>query len=231
MAPIPMYGGIPLGVATGNTLQGILDLNSSPVTLFSLQHPQGVPIWSFRVFNRDDARVPFPGEAVDFAFCDGRTASIHFGSVPSTTAGPQVFDTVLTPSLITSLDGTTGSLLLLTAGGREVLYRPGYLDGSSVPGCVVHLEDSEVIPCAPCTIEMTGDVNRSGTFNAADVIILVNYVFKAGSPPAPCDAAGDVDCSGTLTAVDVIQLVNYVFKGGYPPCNVCSLFAGTWTCP
>jgi hypothetical protein len=232
LAPIPMYGGIPLGVATGNTLQGILDLNAYPVTLFSLQHPREVPIWSFRVFNRDDSRVTLPGSPVEFAFCDGRTSRIHYGTVPSTTAGSQLIDTVYTPSLIAAAtDGNTGSLLLLTAGGSEVLYRPGYLDGSSVPGCVVHLEDSDVTPCAPCAIELTGDVNRSGTYNAADVMILVNYIFKGGYPPEPCDAAGDVDCSGSLSAVDVIHLVNYVFKGGSPPCNVCSLFAGTWTCP
>lgn len=65
---------------------------------------------------------------------------------------------------------------------------------------------------------MRGDVNASGSITAADVIYLVNYVFKAGPAPVPVAAAGDVNCSGTITAADIIYLVGYVFKGGPPPC-------------
>jgi len=62
-----------------------------------------------------------------------------------------------------------------------------------------------------------GDVNESGTITSADIISLVNHVFKGGPPPLPVWEAGDVNQSGTITSADIIFLVNYVFKGGPPP--------------
>jgi hypothetical protein len=62
-----------------------------------------------------------------------------------------------------------------------------------------------------------GDVNESGSINSADIIYLVNHVFKGGPPPTCSPTAGDVNCSGTTNSADVIFLVNFVFKGGPPP--------------
>jgi hypothetical protein len=62
-----------------------------------------------------------------------------------------------------------------------------------------------------------GDVNETGTINSADIIYLVNHVFKGGPPPTCSPTAGDVNCSGTTNSADVIFLVNFVFKGGPPP--------------
>jgi len=64
----------------------------------------------------------------------------------------------------------------------------------------------------------TGDTNFDGVITSADIIHLVNYVFKGGLPPQPVPRSGDVDCSGAITSADIIGLVNYVFKGGTPPC-------------
>lgn len=63
-----------------------------------------------------------------------------------------------------------------------------------------------------------GDVNATGTINSADIIYLVNFVFKGGPQPTCPGASGDVECSGFITASDIIYLVNFVFKGGPPPC-------------
>jgi hypothetical protein len=82
-----------------------------------------------------------------------------------------------------------------------------------------------------CPIAITGDVNVSGVITSADIITLVNYVFKGGPAPLPCPASGDVNCNGTVTSADVITEVNYVFKSGPPPCDVCTLVPGTWLCP
>jgi hypothetical protein len=82
-----------------------------------------------------------------------------------------------------------------------------------------------------CAILNTGDVNVSGTITSADVITLVNYVFKGGADPLPCAASGDVNCSGTVTSADIIYLVGFVFKGGPAPCDVCTMIPGTWSCP
>jgi len=84
----------------------------------------------------------------------------------------------------------------------------------------------------PCEIVSTGDVNLDAALNSADIIRIVNFIFRGGEEPMPCVAAGDVNCNGQVTSSDVIVVVNYVFKGGQPPCNVCGLiWNGVWNCP
>jgi len=80
------------------------------------------------------------------------------------------------------------------------------------------------------TITMTGDVNQDGALTSADIIGIVNHIFKAGTPPQPCRAAGDVNCSGNVSGGDVIKMVGHVFKGDTPPCDVCSAPL-QWSCP
>ena len=84
---------------------------------------------------------------------------------------------------------------------------------------------------AACPIEMSGDVNINGIISASDIIVLVNYVFKAGPEPLPCLANGDVNCNGLVSSSDIITLVISVFKAGPPPCNVCDLIPAVWSCP
>jgi hypothetical protein len=62
-----------------------------------------------------------------------------------------------------------------------------------------------------------GDVNNSGSTTSADIIYLVNYVFKGAAPPYPVQSEGDVNCNGVINSADIIYLVNYVFKGGPVP--------------
>lgn len=83
---------------------------------------------------------------------------------------------------------------------------------------------------AACVVWNTGDVNLDLALTSADVIAILNYVFKGGLDPFPCPAAADVNCSGQVTSSDVINLVNHVFKGGPAPCDVCTLIPGTWSC-
>ena len=82
-----------------------------------------------------------------------------------------------------------------------------------------------------CPVTLTGDANLSGTLTSADIILLVNYVFKSGDPPLPCVAAGDVNCSGNITSSDIIYLVNHVFKSAQAPCDVCESIPSVWSCP
>ena len=76
---------------------------------------------------------------------------------------------------------------------------------------------------AGCVVTLTGDVNSSGNITSADIVYLVNYVFKSGATPLPIEAAGDVDCSGVVSSADIVTLVNFTFKSGPPPCNVCTI--------
>jgi dockerin type I repeat protein len=64
---------------------------------------------------------------------------------------------------------------------------------------------------------LKGDVNKSGTINSADIIYLVNFVFKAGAAPLCSPSQGDVNCNGVTNSADIIYLVNFVFKGGPGP--------------
>jgi len=81
------------------------------------------------------------------------------------------------------------------------------------------------------TIIMTGDVNLDGVITSADIIYKVNFVFKGGFKPLPCEGAGDVNCSGTVTSADIIYLVGFVFKGAAPPCDICEATGLGWSCP
>jgi hypothetical protein len=81
------------------------------------------------------------------------------------------------------------------------------------------------------SVIVSGNANGVIPVTSADIIHLVNYVFKSGAPPMPCEATGDVDCSGTVTSSDIISLVNFVFKSGAPPCDICMAFGLGWVCP
>jgi hypothetical protein len=82
-----------------------------------------------------------------------------------------------------------------------------------------------------CSIVLTGDINESGTLTSADIIAMVNFVFKSGATPAPCEAAADVNCSETITSADIIFMVNHVFKSGPLPCDACTLVPSVFSCP
>lgn len=75
-----------------------------------------------------------------------------------------------------------------------------------------------VLPCP----NVLGDVNQSGQVTSADIIALVNCIFKCGPGIFAELELGDVNCSGMTTVSDVILIVNYVFKGMPLPfcCNV-----------
>jgi hypothetical protein len=81
-----------------------------------------------------------------------------------------------------------------------------------------------------CIVSLTGDVNGDNLITSADIIWLVNHIFKGGPAPRPCPAAGDVNCDGVLTSADIIVLVNFVFKSGPRPCDVCSIIPLKWLC-
>ena len=61
-----------------------------------------------------------------------------------------------------------------------------------------------------------GDANGDGVINSADVVYLINYLFKGGPAPVALEA-GDVNCDGIINSADVVYLINYLFKGGPPP--------------
>ncbi len=68
-------------------------------------------------------------------------------------------------------------------------------------------------------VTVRGDVNKDLKKNLADIIFLVNYVFKGGLAPDPKEL-GDVNCTGGGPNLgDIIHMVNFIFKGGLSPCS------------
>ncbi len=66
-----------------------------------------------------------------------------------------------------------------------------------------------------------GDANASWSVTTADIIQLVNYVFKGEQLPVP-QCVAMADAGSTVTATDIIYLVNYVLKGGPEPLAACN---------
>ena len=61
-----------------------------------------------------------------------------------------------------------------------------------------------------------GDTNADGIINSADVVFLINYLFKGGPDPCPPEA-GDASHDCVINSADVVYLINYLFKGGPAP--------------
>jgi hypothetical protein len=92
------------------------------------------------------------------------------------------------------------------------------------------LISSEPLNDFVCPVTLPGDANEDGTTTSADLIYLVNYIFKSGFVPSPCEAVADANCTGSVDSADLIFLVNFFFKSGPAPCDICELIPGTWSC-
>jgi hypothetical protein len=66
---------------------------------------------------------------------------------------------------------------------------------------------------------LRGDVTSDGKISLADVMAIVNALFRPQQSPPVSVQQADVNCSGSVTLGDVIYLVNYLMKGGVAPCG------------
>lgn len=67
----------------------------------------------------------------------------------------------------------------------------------------------------------TGDVTGDGVIDLADVVFLMNYLFKGGTAPDPL-RLGDPSADCVVDLADVIFLINYLYKGGPAPGIGCA---------
>ena len=107
--------------------------------------------------------------------------------------------------------------LTIRINGNQVIIPEGHQDAtvSSLPAVFVWNSAST----------LCGDVNADSRFTAADIIYLVNFVFKGG--PAPVvPGHGDTNCDVVTTSADIIRMVNFVFKSSTPPCSRTADFPG-----
>jgi hypothetical protein len=64
---------------------------------------------------------------------------------------------------------------------------------------------------------LRGDVNSDEVTDPADVVYLINYLFRNGSAPDPYEE-GDSNCDSVVDPADVVYLINYLFRSGPSPC-------------
>ena len=63
---------------------------------------------------------------------------------------------------------------------------------------------------------MAGDANGDEAIDVADVVYIVNFLYKGEAAPSPY-LAGDANCDGEVDLADVVYLINYLYRGGDPP--------------
>ncbi len=89
--------------------------------------------------------------------------------------------------------------------------------------------------CNGCEVDceqlILGDLSHDQKVTVADIIMFVNYVFKGGQRPEPCEAMFDLTLSGKLNVSDLIASIHYVFKNGPAPPDACISIGTLWTCP
>jgi hypothetical protein len=218
LGAIPQLGYMALGAAMSDHLIG-LDLEPgkaraaaaavAPVVIFSLAEPRPDPLGSFGVFEPNDQPLDDPTATVALAYTNG-SAAVYVGKLPATVTGAgELIDFLAEPRPDPVVQLALGSLLTLSADGLDVLYDPGFEPQTGGSGCsFAPRRDAYVV----------GDVISNGALTSADIIGLVNFIFKGGAAPCPLYIA-DTDCSGAPTSADIIRLVNHVFKGGQAPCT------------
>jgi hypothetical protein len=66
-----------------------------------------------------------------------------------------------------------------------------------------------------------GDASGDSLVDLADVVFLVNYLYRGGSEPCMCEAA-DANSDCLINLGDLVYLLNYLFKGSYGPLPGCA---------
>ena len=70
-----------------------------------------------------------------------------------------------------------------------------------------------------------GDLNESWTVTSADLVTMINYVFKGGALTVPA-CAGMVYGNDTINTSDILWVVNYLYKSGPKPEAGCATDPG-----
>jgi hypothetical protein len=65
-----------------------------------------------------------------------------------------------------------------------------------------------------------GDANGNGTVTEADVVYLINYLYRNGPLPE-IPSAGDANGDCTVSTGDVVCLLSYLYRRGDPPLRGC----------
>lgn len=216
--------------------------NEGPNTQ-SLRSPANIcetPTTNFSVGSIDATNYGFPYPIWESSSrgpsdCDGRTKKPEvvapgvqvYSSVPgggyewywwsgTSMAGPHVSGIVaLMRQVNPDLEVETIKQILINTAvdlgppGEENTYGWGIVDAYAA------------VLAAQQTIYVPGDANRDGIVDVADVVFLLNCLFKDHECPNPL-AAGDANADCIVDVADVIYILNYLYKGGPVPQQGCA---------
>jgi len=85
---------------------------------------------------------------------------------------------------------------------------------------VVQMSLATLVTVAKSAGYKIGDPTMNGVIDLADVVFLIDYVYKGGSAPDPF-SSGDVTCDAQITLADIVYLINYLYKNGPAPPSSC----------
>ena len=79
--------------------------------------------------------------------------------------------------------------------------------------------DDFVVSFYLCVGVICGDANGDEEIDIADIVHLINYMYRDGPAPVcePITGCGDVNLNGAVEVGDVVHLINYLYKNGPPP--------------
>jgi len=107
----------------------------------------------------------------------------------------------------------------------DITENPGYPTQYEVPG------NAGTVDRYPtcwwlCDCTMHCDLNIDGNINPTDVVLIVNWVYKAEDMRVVIESCwgenGDWNCDDAVNPTDVVHYVNFVYKGfTYGPCDPC----------
>lgn len=118
------------------------------------------------------------------------------------------FDSAFTASGILTSSYTVQAGAL-AARGRLYYWKTRASDNASLS-----IESSEVFRF---TLLKLGDANRDGLLTAADIVLLLGFIFLL-EPVDPPEVA-DLNCDGLYGPVDIVLALNTVFLNALPPCD------------
>jgi hypothetical protein len=68
---------------------------------------------------------------------------------------------------------------------------------------------------------LAGDANGDAVVELADLVYLINYLYRNGPAPDPL-AAGDPNADCVVELADLVYLINYLYEGGPAPQPGCA---------
>ncbi|MEM7164344.1 MAG: hypothetical protein AAF581_02715 [Planctomycetota bacterium] len=204
---------------SGGVLYGVTgDGAVQPESLFTIDLTTAVPTFVFALGNGSD------GETIAYNTSSGL---LYHASGLSSGAAPPVFESIdlatglITPVPLTGFgydealgmtyDVGADSFLVTTLSDEFVTITPsGFV---TLVGPLDHTAKGLAFVNSQMSPQFErGNCDAMGSFNIADPIFLLSYLFPTGAPPTlSCEDACDGNDDGTLNLTDAVALLNALF--------------------